>query len=351
MLDKDIMQCKADILRASGSPNRKKQTPDSISEDAPTLKLQPIATNIKEIPPVPKKTSDLVELRPAQSKKKMTLHEETRAAVDDDSENNSPIEIAPTDESEDIVQVMIDEALVNVTLIESPEEDMDCDRPVTIIDLTDNDLAKDNTELDENIEEIFAPDDDQMPSEELLDPEDVNLGTNTEKELTDDLPEISSMELLGQVINQHDSDAEQTTDTRETQTTLSADEPDETKTKIPEFNLADQILTEQRNMVAERRKKPSGTNGQNNKHITPPTGTVGAIIDRSHKSIPNNTPKEKHVVNPRNLTWAVHHLINDEMNMNIQQQRIITDIVRRDIMGLCKTKREGESTWSPYTNN
>jgi len=96
---------------------------------------------------------------------------------------------------------------------------------------------------------------------------------------------------------------------------------------VPRFDLARQILAEQRKVAATRRQKPDKQDDTN----TPPAtaaGTVGRIISQVKKNMaaghekPQTTPK---------LSHAVSGIIAAPENLTSIQQTIIADIVAQDI--------------------
>ena len=121
-------------------------------------------------------------------------------------------------------------------------------------------------------------------------------------------------------------------------------EPDDSARKtdreVPRFNLAEQILSEQRKIASIRRKKPDGNTSANS---TPEaTGTVGQIIRQSKKTFASAEGKEKTpetvVIKKtsetiRSSSPAVHGIINKADNLSGSGHRIIADIVARDVAG------------------
>lgn len=99
---------------------------------------------------------------------------------------------------------------------------------------------------------------------------------------------------------------------------------------IPKFNLADQMLAQQRSVASTRRKKTKKTS-----HIEksyPANDTVGRIISHSKPSYPK--PKSETVIPPA-LRAKVRSINLNSEDLNKLQRQLVADIVSRDIALLC----------------
>ncbi|MCF7955506.1 MAG: hypothetical protein K9M75_06870 [Phycisphaerae bacterium] len=142
-----------------------------------------------------------------------------------------------------------------------------------------------------------------------------------------------------------------------------AEQPQANNTMIPKFDLAEQILKEQRQVASKRRQRPAGARNLN---IMPIAGTVGQIIERAKKAVA--TAAEKKQAEPKTkpaparqetektnyvefdsmeivpfqqdpaepvLSVAACRVINESDRLNPFQQDIIVQIVSRDIAKFC----------------
>jgi len=109
---------------------------------------------------------------------------------------------------------------------------------------------------------------------------------------------------------------------------------------VPELDLSQRILVEQRKNSSFRRKK---TNGSTVKiDIPAPTGTIGAIINRSKKTLPKIGPldqteelKTESKADISIMPRTVINLTEKADDPNETQQTIISAIVSRDLARLC----------------
>jgi hypothetical protein len=144
----------------------------------------------------------------------------------------------------------------------------------------------------------------------------------------------------------------------ETEGTVPDDSTRKTDREVPRFNLAEQILSEQRKIASIRRKKPNGNISANS---TPEaTGTVGQIIRRSKKPFTSAEGKEK-IPEPvvikktsetiQSPSPAVHGTINKADNLSGSQYRIIADIVARDVAMFRRKTSSRQPVWQNYPDN
>ena len=141
------------------------------------------------------------------------------------------------------------------------------------------------------------------------------------------------------------------------------EEPHGNNTMIPKFDLAEQILKEQRQVASKRRQRPARAKNLN---IMPIAGTVGRIIENARKAVaaaaekkqaepktqPAPTPQETAEIEPVDfdsmeivpiqqehtepvLSVAACCVINESDRLNPFQEDIIVDIVSRDIAKFC----------------
>ncbi len=193
----------------------------------------------------------------------------------------------------------------------------------------------------------------------------------------DDLPEDDSPEDTDVAIFEDDNDSGKIGPKHDTAKLLESDadpievsgldktegtEPDDSTRKtdreVPRFNLAEQILSEQRKIASIRRKKPNGNTSANS---TPEaTGTVGQIIRQSKKPFASAEGKEKTpepvVIKKTSETTqspspAVHGTINKADNLSGSGHRIIADIVARDVASFCKKTSSRQPVWQNYPDN
>lgn len=144
----------------------------------------------------------------------------------------------------------------------------------------------------------------------------------------------------------------------ETEGTEPDDSTRKTNREVPRFNLAEQILSEQRKIASVRRKKPNGNTSANS---TPEaTGTVGQIIRQSKKAFASAEGKEKTpepiVIKKTSETIqlpspTVHKIINKADNLSGSQHRIIADIVARDVARFYRKNSSRQPVWQNYPDN
>ncbi len=113
--------------------------------------------------------------------------------------------------------------------------------------------------------------------------------------------------------------------------------------QIPQLNLAEQILVEQRKVASVRRKKPNSTASPGK--LSPVTGTIAEIINESK----SKTRSAEQI--PSGPSPAVHSLVIGSDKLSRQQQQIITNIVATDIVALCKMKASESKTRQSFSNN
>lgn len=105
---------------------------------------------------------------------------------------------------------------------------------------------------------------------------------------------------------------------------------EEKSVEIPKFDLADQMLAQQRSVASTRRRKTQMTS-----HIEksyPANDTVGEIIRQSK---PGKSEPKTEVVTPPALRAKVRSINLSNEEMSKLQKQLVADIVSRDIALLC----------------
>jgi len=100
--------------------------------------------------------------------------------------------------------------------------------------------------------------------------------------------------------------------------------------QIPRFNLAQQILSEQRRVASMRRGRPTEPGGST--EARPATGTIGQIIREAKRKAGDVSETAETVLQ---LSCGVHGVIKGQDNLDPAQQQVISDIVTLDIARLC----------------
>ncbi|AQT68954.1 hypothetical protein STSP2_02131 [Anaerohalosphaera lusitana] len=139
----------------------------------------------------------------------------------------------------------------------------------------------------------------------------------------------------------------------------------DTQRTVPKFNLAEQILAEQRKKAGAKRiaptsRRPASTNKGR--------GTLGDVIARTkkdttgwpHKSQgkPQRPAREapqpqKDIPAPRmkrQTSAPVLAIVREKSSLSPMQQKIIADIVERDIRRMCKDNAK-DAMWTGYNRN
>lgn len=102
---------------------------------------------------------------------------------------------------------------------------------------------------------------------------------------------------------------------------------------IPRFNLAEQILVEQRRFASERRRKAKPTEATGSSYHA--DDTLGAVIREVKDNMARPVPTADDA-NPAVCGTAVDHV-----DMADAQRLLVADIVTRDIAALCGRRRHG----------
>ncbi|HIJ67408.1 MAG TPA: hypothetical protein HPP51_03895, partial [Planctomycetes bacterium] len=121
--------------------------------------------------------------------------------------------------------------------------------------------------------------------------------------------------------------------------TLQGGTDNKAEKEIPRFNLAQQILAEQRRIASGRRSK--STEPGRGTSIRPAIGTIGRIIREAKKApVGDNEAVESGL----HLSFGVYGVIDGFDNLKPTQQQVVADIVTSDISRLCvddERRRDG----------
>lgn len=132
---------------------------------------------------------------------------------------------------------------------------------------------------------------------------------------------------------------------------------------IPKFDLAEQILKEQRQVASNRRQRPAASRNLN---VMPIAGTVGQIIEEAKRAVLRSAKKKESLIETQStqpieevvkkkalvfdkieiekieddhcqpvLSVAACQIVNDSDRLNPFQEDIIIEIVSRDIAQFC----------------
>jgi len=112
-------------------------------------------------------------------------------------------------------------------------------------------------------------------------------------------------------------------------TIFQGEEGKDTENRIPRFNLAQQILAEQRRAASVRRGRPTERSGSG--EIMPATGTIGRIIREAKKKTTDAGEDDKTL---QQLSCGVHGIVEGAHNLNPAQRQVIAGIVTLDIARL-----------------
>jgi TolA protein len=105
---------------------------------------------------------------------------------------------------------------------------------------------------------------------------------------------------------------------------------EETENRIPRFNIAQQILAEQRKAASTRRGRPIEHSGSTEPR--PATGIIGQII-REVKKKSGDVSEAAEI--PQQLSCGVHGIVKGAHNLSPAQQEVIASIVTLDIVRFC----------------
>lgn len=416
VLDDDIMQCRADILRSRARAKAKDTVTANtdiadvtaqISRDNPVKRADVTAARVN--PSAAKKndenTSEITNSSPAEKKIRIPQFEdlvssenqvveglwetslntepksppqeqthpvpapeEIAMAESQPAQDNSiasqeePPEIGFELDPDNIVTDEEEQALFGESQAREPEID-DCQ---TETEATEEGLealrrvvaeAKNQAqpEIDklEDIEDIMNDEDiEQLPDEKASE------GTT---ENIDDTETMNVTDLIEPTEDTDDFTVEDVQQTPDDDPVV--EEPQTNNTMIPKFDLAEQILKEQRQVASKRRQRPARARNLN---IMPIAGTVGQIIERAKKAVataakknetepktkPIQTRQETAKIEPVDfdtieivpiqqehtepvLSVAACRVINESDRLNPFQEDIIVDIVSRDIAKFC----------------
>ncbi len=103
---------------------------------------------------------------------------------------------------------------------------------------------------------------------------------------------------------------------------------------IPRFNLAEQILAEQRRFTSGRRRKANPTEATGAGYHA--DDTLGAVIREVKDNMVRPVPT---AANPDDANPAVYGTAVDDVDIADAQRLLVADIVKRDIAALCGRRR------------
>jgi len=153
---------------------------------------------------------------------------------------------------------------------------IDRDEPTDEITSQPEDAQENTEELLAELDNVKADDVDETGAEIQMD-EDAIVFDDIDEEIEEQIETETAGEIDTAVID------EQIESTLQAET----DKAEEVDGQIPQFNLAEQILTAQRRAASTRRRRPASTAGGSggSSNIAPAEGTIGKIISKSKKTL------------------------------------------------------------------
>lgn len=168
-----------------------------------------------------------------------------------------------------------------------------------------------------------------LPAEDEDSCEETSLDVDSEMDTLASLKETIA-EAQAQLKTDETDDIEQTGQNEDLRTLL---EPEEklSVSRIPRFELTEQILSEQRKPAAGRRRKPSGATQAGDR--TGVYGILGEVVraGRSRKAEAPATRQSSASSRNIALTPAMYNILKGESRLTQSQCKIISDIVTHDI--------------------
>jgi hypothetical protein len=312
-INDDILKCREDILRAGGlDPKASEPAPRKIPsfEEMISKQTEPVETETPEEIPA-------VEDVPDQF-----------AVVEDVPEEVAAVENIP--EEIQVVEDTVEEAIVLEDESEGSGMEVLADadwqlggETVELVEDTEND-----EELEDILEDAESEEDtDVLMNSDQIDPSSPVVSKAEQEELLAEFDAIDEDDLLDDDDDQEDQ-AEFEKDIEEGLAAMSAAD-EKQDDDIPEFNVYDRILSDERKESSTRRQGP-GDNGGAKNNVPAVSGTVGDIINKSKGDANNETPQEN-LEDKVSSTDTVHGIIHGHDNMNDIQAEIISDIVARQI--------------------
>jgi hypothetical protein len=292
-INDDILKCREDILRAGGFDPEASET----------------------------------------SRRKILSFEEMISGQTDPVETETPEEIPATEDVPEEV-ASVEDTPEEAIVAENESEgsgmevlaDADWHLPGETVELVEN--AADDEELEDILQEPKADEDaDVLMTSDEIDPSSPVVSKAEQEELLAEFDDIDEEDLLEDG-RQEDEDTEFEKEIEEGLAAMSTvDEKQDDG--IPEFNVYDRILSDERKESSTRRQGPGG-NGDAKPKVPAVSGTVGDIINKTKGDVKNETPQDD-VEDNAGKTDTVRGIIHGHDNMNDIQAEIISDIVARQI--------------------
>jgi hypothetical protein len=267
------------------------------------------------------------------SRRKIPSFEEMISGQTDPVETETPEEIPATEDvPEEVASVenTPEEAIVAEDESEASGmevlADADWHLPGETVELVEN--TADDAELEDLLQEPKADEDaDVLMTSDEIDPSSPVVSQAEQEELLAEFDDIDEEDLLEDG-RQEDEDTEFEKEIEEGLAAMSATD-EKQDDGIPEFNVYDRILSDERKESSTRRQGPGG-NGDAKRNVPVVSGTVGDIINKTKGDVKNETPQEN-LEDKASSTDTVRGIIHGHDNMNDIQAEIISDIVARQI--------------------
>lgn len=168
-----------------------------------------------------------------------------------------------------------------------------------------------------------------LPAEDEDSSEETSLDVDSEMDTLASLRETIA-EAQAQLETDETDDVEQTGQNEDPHTRLKPEE-NLSVSRIPRFELTEQILSEQRKVTAGRRRKPSGATQAGDR--TSVHGILGEVVraGRSRKAEEPATRQPSTSSPNIALSPAMYNILKGESRLTQSQREIISDIVTHDI--------------------
>ena len=130
---------------------------------------------------------------------------------------------------------------------------------------------------------------------------------------------------------------------------LEEDQTNSARRQIPRFDLVKQILKEQREAASTKRKRPLATNKINT--TEPAQGTVGEIISQAKQINADARKTEETSEMKEKPDPAAGNTVKKLIVLDPGQQKILEDIVSRDIKKFCDNNNVNDTAQTGYGDN
>ena len=196
------------------------------------------------------------------------------------------------------------------------------------VELVEN--TADDAELEDILERTEQEEDvDLLMSSDEIDPSSPVVSQAEQEELLAEFDDLDEDDSLDDSDDDHqENQAEFVRDIEEGLAAMSASD-EKQDDGIPEFNVYDRILSDERKESSTRRQGPGG-NGDAKSNVPAVSGTVGDIINSS-KGIAKNEKAQENIDDKISSADTVRGIIHGHDNMNEIQTEIISDIVAHQI--------------------